>query len=66
LLEKGHVLDMLLPYVLFTHLAEKHPDLFKQDYEYWKDKAPDSAIVGKLFRAALEEGKKIVERKGKW
>jgi hypothetical protein len=58
---------------MFTHLAEKHPELFKHDYEYWdseywKDKAPDankSRVVGKLFRAALEEGKKIVEKKEK-
>lgn len=67
-LQKAYMLDPLLPYVMFTNLAEKHPGLFKQDYEYWKDKAPDaekSIVVGKLFRAALEEGKKIVENKQK-
>jgi len=64
-IKEGHILDPLLPYVLFTHLAAKCAEVFKQDYEYWKDKAPDSAVVGKLFRAALEEGKKIVEQKEK-
>jgi hypothetical protein len=58
LLAKGHVLDPLLPYVMLTHLAAEHPDIFKEDHLYWKEKAPGSAVVGKLFRAALEEGKK--------
>ena len=67
-LQKTYMIDPLLPYVMFSHLAKNHPDVFKQDYEYWKDKGPDvdkSWVVGKLFRAALEEGKKIVEEKGK-
>jgi len=67
-LQRAYMIDPLLPYVMFTNLAAKHPDLFDQDYEYWKDKAPnpdESIIVGKLFRAALEEGKKIVEQKEK-
>ena len=67
-LQQAYMIDPLLPYVMFTHLAEKHPKLFREDYEYWKDKAPDatqSRVVGKLFRAALEEGKKIVEQKEK-
>ena len=67
-LQKAYMLDPLLPYVMFTHLAQNHPKLFREDYEYWKDKAPDadkSRVVGKLFRAALEEGKKIVEEKEK-
>ncbi|MCX7806326.1 MAG: hypothetical protein N3A38_14235 [Planctomycetota bacterium] len=67
LLERACMLDPLLPYVMLTHLAERYPEAFKEDCEYWEERFREkwlegSAIVRPLFEGAIEEGRKIIAR----